>query len=1399
MFPKLGHRTCWLALLCFGAVPLTPSDGDPASDTQVAVETTLGDQRVAGGRNPAVGGGTSEGDPGSGLNLADSTHAASRPADPDSPVTAGSSSASLTGSFPQASFTLLPGDIFLTQDNGSTPGIVRVDPATGNPVTIVTVPPLAAGISGIAIDASGRVLVTILNPPELRRVDPTTGNVSSLKLFDENFFFNASDVAVEDDGNILVVTEGVDGPPPTVIRYDPVGDIQTDATDGLAELFGELIGGIAIEADGNIIFSLPFLQQIRRIDRSTKIDTVLASGGNLSNPAGLAIAANGDIIVADPGAGAIISIDPVSGAQTVISAGGLLSDPFDVATEGDGAILVADGQSSATASIVRLAAGTFTQSVLTTPIDNMRRLELVPCLPSVTNVTPATIPAGDAATPITVDGSCFNTTSVISFDGTPLVTAFVSATSLQATVPAVAISAAGSFNVIVTNTYPAAGASGPFPVSVPGPSITSLTPPSVCAGDPAFLNLGVNGANFAAGATVNWDATPMAAAFVNSTLLNADPQSLHNTVGIPTITVVNNPGGVTSPGFSFSVVGPSNSGLNPLSTIVGGPSFPLIVMGGCFLTGSTVLFNGTPVATVFNSGAQVTGTIPAALIANAGMVPVQVMNPGGALSAPGNFDINNPAPTLTSLGQNSATAGAPGFTLTLTGGGFVAGSTVQFDGVPQATAFVSGTTLTAAVPAAQLAAAGTFNVTVFNAAPGGGMSAPLQFTVNNPAPTLTSLGQNSATAGDPGFTLTLTGGGFVAGSTVQFDGVPQATTFVNGTTLDAAVPAARLAAAGTFNVTVFNAAPGGGTSAPLQFTVNNPAPTLTSLGQNSATAGDPGFTLTLTGGGFVAGSTVQFDGVPQATTFVNGTTLEAAVPAAQLAAAGTFNVTVFNAAPGGGTSAPLQFTVNNPAPTLTSLGQNSATAGDPGFTLTLTGGGFIAGSTVQFDGVPQATTFVNGTTLEAAVPAAQLAAAGTFNVTVFNAAPGGGTSAPLQFTVNNRAPIADAGADQNVSTGDSARVQVTLDGSGSSDPDGDPLTFTWTGSFGTLSGMIVNPVLDPGTHTVTLTVADGKGGADTDTVQISVSDGRPPKIRVSPSSLTFTLEETSAPPAASASLHPARPVDAETASKPFTLTVERGPVDFRILPGNSWVRAAPDGGRLIDGVGQRILAVVDPAGLPAGTYTAPLFIRADARIAARLNVTLVITPGSAPRELTVTSESPLPNGTVGSPYNGIAVGYRRKSAPLVVDHWRGAAARLGFERRHRSNRGNTNGPGRSFVGRDRDRCGGPECRESFQYSNRPRSESATAAWRTAGPLIVFLCSTISGRNPNGVDFQQRRRAHKLPNRLDESVGKPLALGLSAQRGVAAGRTHSPDRQGRPRGVCSRDVPGGHSVLESCRR
>src|SRR5690606_11356783 len=84
----------------------------------------------------------------------------------------------------------------------------------------------------------------------------------------------------------------------------------------------------------------------------------------------------------------------------------------------------------------------------------------------------------------------------------------------------------------------------------------------------------------------------------------------------------------------------------------------------------------------------------------------------------------------------------------------------------------------------------------------------------------------------------------------------------------------------------------------------------------------------------------------------------------------------------------------NPIPATTSLTPTSATAGGPGFTLTVNGSNFIAGSVVRWNGANRATTFVSATQLQAAIPASDIATAGTATVTVVNPAPGGGTSNP---------------------------------------------------------------------------------------------------------------------------------------------------------------------------------------------------------------------------------------------------------------------------------------------------------------------------------------------------------------------------------------------------------------------
>ena len=81
---------------------------------------------------------------------------------------------------------------------------------------------------------------------------------------------------------------------------------------------------------------------------------------------------------------------------------------------------------------------------------------------------------------------------------------------------------------------------------------------------------------------------------------------------------------------------------------------------------------------------------------------------------------------ISSLAPSTAAVGTPGLTLAVTGLGFVSGAVVRWNGQDRPTTFVSGTQLTAAIPATDLASLGTASVTVVN--PGGGQSNAVVFT-----------------------------------------------------------------------------------------------------------------------------------------------------------------------------------------------------------------------------------------------------------------------------------------------------------------------------------------------------------------------------------------------------------------------------------------------------------------------------------------------------------------------------------------------------------------------------------------------------------------------------------------------------------------------------------------------
>jgi hypothetical protein len=94
-------------------------------------------------------------------------------------------------------------------------------------------------------------------------------------------------------------------------------------------------------------------------------------------------------------------------------------------------------------------------------------------------------------------------------------------------------------------------------------------------------------------------------------------------------------------------------------------------------------------------------------------------------------------------------------------------------------------------------------------------------------------------------------------------------------------------------------------------------------------------------------------------------------------------------------------------------------------------------------------------------------------------------------------PIADAGPNQTVEQTSHAGADVTLDAFGSSDPDGDPLTYSWSwAGGGSATGVSPTATFPLGTTTVTLTVNDGILTA-TDEVDITVVDTTPPDITVS--------------------------------------------------------------------------------------------------------------------------------------------------------------------------------------------------------------------------------------------------------------------------------------------------------------
>ena len=356
---------------------------------------------------------------------------------------------------------------------------------------------------------------------------------------------------------------------------------------------------------------------------------------------------------------------------------------------------------------------------------------------------------------------------------------------------------------------------------------------------------------------------------------------------------------------------------------------------------------------------------------------------------------------------------------------------------------------------------------------------------------VTSLGQPSGpvaggTTEAPGTgTITVNGIGFTAESTVSFGGTASTSVVFTSTTVLTVVPPPR--AAGTVHVTVTSGAATSATSTADQYTYIA-LPVVTGIAP-SAGGLDGGTRVLISGTGFVGATAVNFGATA-------GTDLAASPDGTELfvtAPAGTGAVHVTVVSPGGTSvtsSADLYTYRVNVLPTASfTMSPNSGNASLPvAFTSTST----------DSDGtiVAQAWDFGDGAAVLAGpTPSHVYTVAGVYTVTLTVTDNDGGTDSSAQVIEvgANQLPVAAASA---TPAQGAAPLPVAFSSAGSSDPDGQPITYLWDFGDGTTS-TLANP-----THTytvesetpydVTLTVSDSSGGTDSANLQIQINANVPP-------------------------------------------------------------------------------------------------------------------------------------------------------------------------------------------------------------------------------------------------------------------------------------------------------------------
>lgn len=229
-----------------------------------------------------------------------------------------------------------------------------------------------SGPRGLAVDAASTIYVADVRNHRVRGIDGTglirtvaggtttsTGDGGSATAS----AIDPSAVAVDGQGNFYVADRNNH----RVRRIEATtGVITTVAGTGIAGSFGDNVPatsatldspfGVAVDGSGNLFIADTNNNRIRRVDAGGTITTVAATVGILSNPSGVAVDAAGNLYIADTANNRIRRVDAMGTITTVAGTTGAagysgdsgpatsaqLNFPEDVAVDGAGTLYIAD-------------------------------------------------------------------------------------------------------------------------------------------------------------------------------------------------------------------------------------------------------------------------------------------------------------------------------------------------------------------------------------------------------------------------------------------------------------------------------------------------------------------------------------------------------------------------------------------------------------------------------------------------------------------------------------------------------------------------------------------------------------------------------------------------------------------------------------------------------------------------------------------------------------------------------------------------------------------------------------------------------------------------------------------------------------------------------------------------